>query len=172
MDLFDRIYHNKPSASIHKGWKVRIIAPASPATHLKDPSYFFSIAGSFVKMYSTTTGEIVSTLSAAQSIDSDSSPSANQEQRETSDLFTAAVLNPNNSLQLITGSLNGYIMVWDIIEAAPLQIFDLHQPITHLCVHEKFKDTVFVGASRESNSDANAGEFPPITLFTQFKTSL
>ena len=116
-------------------------------------SYFFSIVGSSVKMYSTTTGEIVSTLSASRPLKSDSSPPTNGEQRHNSDLITAAVLNPNNPLQLITGSLNGYIMVWDILEASLLQIFDLQQPITHLCAHEKFKDTVFVGASRAVGSN-------------------
>jgi NET1-associated nuclear protein 1 (U3 small nucleolar RNA-associated protein 17) len=65
-----------------------------------------------------------------------------------SDVTTAAILSPHNAFQLITASLNGCIMVWDFLDASLLQVIDLGQPVTHLCAHESFKDSVFVGVIR------------------------
>jgi NET1-associated nuclear protein 1 (U3 small nucleolar RNA-associated protein 17) len=65
-------------------------------------------------------------------------------------LLTTAVLNPHNAFQLITGSLDGRLMVWDFLDAALLRIIDIAQPIHFICAHENFKDSVFVAASRSS----------------------
>ncbi|THH12798.1 hypothetical protein EW146_g7353 [Bondarzewia mesenterica] len=81
-------------------------ASRHPAIFTKDGSYFFSVVGSSVKIYSSSTGQVVSTLSASSS---GSSSGAGGH----SDLITSALLNPHNAFQLITGSLNGYIKVWD-----------------------------------------------------------
>ncbi|KAJ7808248.1 WD40 repeat-like protein [Mycena olivaceomarginata] len=104
----------------------------------KDGSYFFSLVGSSVRIYAVTTGKIVSTLSMPRPTGYDAS----------SDTLTCAVLNPHNAFQLITGSLAGVLAVWDFLEATLLQIVDIAQPIHHICVHENFKDSVFVTASR------------------------
>lgn len=101
-------------------------------------SYFFSLVGSSVRIYAVTTGKIVSTLSMPRPTGYDAS----------SDTLTCAVLNPHNAFQLITGSLAGVLAVWDFLEATLLQIVDIAQPIHHICVHENFKDSVFVTASR------------------------
>jgi NET1-associated nuclear protein 1 (U3 small nucleolar RNA-associated protein 17) len=123
-------------------------------------SYFFSIVGSNVKIYSSATGEVVSTLSCAHPR-RHLPPSANEEQLSlpSEEVITAAVLNPCNHFQLITASSNGCVMVWDFLEATLLQVFDLEQPITHLCAHEKFDGTVFVGASRPSHKKSTTGSW-------------
>jgi NET1-associated nuclear protein 1 (U3 small nucleolar RNA-associated protein 17) len=112
-------------------------------------SYFFSLVGSSVKIYSVATGQVVSTLSAPR-------PAGNE---APSDLLTSATLNPHNAFQLITGSLNGCLMVWDFLDAMLLQIIDIAQPIYHICVHDRFKDSVFVGASRPGKSQTSTGMF-------------
>ncbi|GLB35879.1 putative WD40 repeat-like protein [Lyophyllum shimeji] len=123
-----------------------------PPIFTKDGSYFFSLVGSSVKIHSVATGQVVSTLSAPRATSIGTS----------SDLLTAAILNPHNAFQLITGSLDGRLVVWDFLDAALLQIIDIEKPIHHICAHALWKDTVFVAASRPSKksesgvSDDNA----------------
>ncbi|KAF5385093.1 hypothetical protein D9615_001275 [Tricholomella constricta] len=118
-----------------------------PPIITKDGSYFFSLVGSSVKIHSVATGQVVSTLSAPRSASSGTS----------SDLLTAAVLNPHNAFQLITGSLDGRLVVWDFLDAALLQVINIAQPIHYLCAHELWKDTVFVAASRPSKKSKTGG---------------
>ncbi|EPQ60436.1 WD40 repeat-like protein [Gloeophyllum trabeum ATCC 11539] len=126
-----------------------------PPVFTKDGSYFFSIVGSSVKIYSSTTGQVVSTLSASPS---GSSASKFSQGNGHTDSITAAVLSPTNPFQLITASLDGCIKVWDFLEADLLQTIDLAQPILHLCAHQNFKDHVFVSVARPGSSkeDNNA----------------
>ncbi|CAA7265897.1 unnamed protein product [Cyclocybe aegerita] len=116
----------------------------------KDGSYFFSLIGSSVKIYSTATGIVVSTLTAPASNDDDS----------CSDILTSAVLNPHNVFQLIVGTLGGRILIWDFVNATLLQTVNVGQPIHYICAHDRFKGSVFVAASRSrkkaSSSDTNA----------------
>lgn len=102
-------------------------------------SYFFSLVGSSVKIHSVATGEVVSTLTPPTATDNG-----------LSSLLTTAILNPHNAFQLITGSLDGRVMVWDFLDAALLKIIDIGQPIHCMCAHDNFKDSVFVAASRSS----------------------
>ncbi|KAJ7110056.1 WD40 repeat-like protein [Mycena epipterygia] len=111
-----------------------------PPIFTKDGSYFFSLVGASVRIYAVTTGKVVSTLSIPRPTGYDAS----------SDTLTCAVLNPHNAFQLITGSLAGVLVVWDFLDATLLQIIDIAQPIHQICVHENFKDLVFVTASRPS----------------------
>jgi NET1-associated nuclear protein 1 (U3 small nucleolar RNA-associated protein 17) len=109
-------------------------------------SYFFSVLGGSVKIHSVATGHVISTLST-------SSSSGDRPQ-----VITSAILNPHNAFQLITGSLNGCIMVWDILDGVVLQTIDISQPIHHICAHEKFRDQVFVAVSRLGTSKSAKGE--------------
>ncbi|KAK0208756.1 WD40-repeat-containing domain protein [Desarmillaria ectypa] len=120
-----------------------------PPVFTKDGSYFFSLVGPHIKIYSVTTGQVISTLSAPRSTSGGTS----------SDLLTCAILNPHNAFQLITGSLNGRIHIWDFLDTNLLKTIDISQPIYHLCAHEKYKDAVFVAVTRPSrhkNKDDNA----------------
>ncbi|KAF8078907.1 hypothetical protein FPV67DRAFT_84370 [Lyophyllum atratum] len=118
-----------------------------PPIFTRDGSYFFSLVGSSVKIHSVATGQVVSTLSAPRSPSNGTS----------SDFLTAAILNPHNAFQLITGSLDGRLLVWDFLDAALLQIIDIAQPIHHICAHALWKDTVFVAASRPSKKSKGSG---------------
>ncbi|KAF8167608.1 quinon protein alcohol dehydrogenase-like superfamily [Crassisporium funariophilum] len=109
-----------------------------PPVFTKDGSYFFALVGSSVKIYSTTSGLVVSTLTAPTSSDG----------RVSSDMLTSAIINPHNAFQLITGSLDGRLIIWDFVNATLLQIIEVGQPIHYICAHEQFKGYVFVAASR------------------------
>ncbi|KAI0361404.1 WD40 repeat-like protein [Trametes cingulata] len=126
-------------------WKSLTDSSASrvPPVFTKDGSYFFSATGPSVKIHSVATGEVVSTLTPPPTSVSDASGSSLQ-----SDVVTAAILNPHNPFQLITGSLDGYIRIWDFLDASLLQTINISQPIFHLTAHEKFRDYVFVAAAR------------------------
>ncbi|KAI0778384.1 WD40 repeat-like protein [Trametes elegans] len=126
-------------------WKSLTDSSASraPPTFTKDGSYFFSASGSSVKIHSVATGEVVSTLTPPPTSVSDAAGSSSH-----SDVVTAATLNPHNPFQLITGSLDGYVRVWDFLDASLLQTVSIAQPIFHLAAHEKFREHVFVAAAR------------------------
>jgi NET1-associated nuclear protein 1 (U3 small nucleolar RNA-associated protein 17) len=103
-------------------------------------SYFFSLVGSSVKVHSVATGNAVSTLSSPES---------------NGTLLTCAILNPHNAFQLLTGSLDGRVMVWDFLDATLLKVIDIAQPIHHICAHADFKDSIFVAATRSSRKTKN-----------------
>lgn len=103
-----------------------------------DLSYFFSLVGSSANVHSTATGTIVSTLTSPPST----------EQKGASDVLTSVTLNPHNPFQLITGGLDGRLLIWDYVNATLLQSISVGQPIHLLCMHEQFKGYVFVAASR------------------------
>ncbi|KAJ6621208.1 WD40 repeat-like protein [Mycena sp. CBHHK59/15] len=133
---------SEPSPSSSWDWTPLTDSSVSnvPPIFTKDGSYFFSLVGCSVRIYAVTTGKVVSTLSVPRTAGYDAS----------SDTLTCAALNPHNAFQLITGTLGGVLAVWDFLEAALLQIINIAQPIHHICVHENFKDSVFVTASRPS----------------------
>jgi NET1-associated nuclear protein 1 (U3 small nucleolar RNA-associated protein 17) len=112
-------------------------------------SYFFSLVGSSVKIHSTATGLVVSTLT---------SPSLNDGNSQ-SDVLTSALINPHNVFQLITGSLDGRVRIWDFINATLLQTIEFGQPIHYMCAHEQFKGSIFVAASLSRKKTISHGEF-------------
>ncbi|KAF9454138.1 WD40 repeat-like protein [Macrolepiota fuliginosa MF-IS2] len=107
----------------------------------KDGSYFFSLVGSSVQIHSVATGQVVSTLAA---------PNNKTAAAGLSNSFSCAVINPHNPFQLITGSLDGCLMIWDFLDGTLLRTIDVTQPIHLICAHEQYKDYVFVAASRPS----------------------
>ncbi|KAF7339337.1 WD40 repeat-like protein [Mycena sanguinolenta] len=147
---------SEPSSDPSWDWTCLTDSLASnvPPIFTKDGSYFFSLVGSSVRIYAVTTGKIVSTLSIPRPTGSDASL----------DTLTCAVLNPHNAFQLITGSLAGVLAVWDFLEATLLQIIDIAQPIHHICVHENFKESVFVTASRPSKKGVAGVQYFSVDL--------
>ena len=59
-------------------------------------------------------------------------------------------LSPHNPFQFFTGSANGLLRIWDFLDATQLRVFDLKHPIYQIAMHEKFKDHLFVAASRST----------------------
>jgi len=119
-------------------------------------SHFFSIVGERIKIHSTSSGKVVSTL-----------PGPHDDGHE--DIITSAILSAHNPFQLITASLDGTLKIWDFLEGVLLFTINLEQPIHHVCAHEKIKDYVFVAAAKakKGSNDADGECFrlnvlPPI----------
>ncbi|KAJ3787132.1 WD40-repeat-containing domain protein [Lentinula aff. detonsa] len=108
----------------------------SPPVFTQDGSYYFALVGSSVKIFATSTGQLVSTLSAPLSATGASSE------------LTSVVLNPQNIFQIVTGSLDGVIRIWDYLDATLIRTLDIAQPIHHICAHEKHQDVIFATVSR------------------------
>ena len=96
-----------------------------------------------MKIHSVATGEVVSTLTPPPS-----GVLAGAGTSQHTDTVTAAILSPHNPFQLITGSLDGLVRVWDFLDGALLQTIDIAQPIFHLAAHEGLPKCVFVAAAR------------------------
>jgi hypothetical protein len=103
---------------------------------LKSCSYFFSLEGSSVKIHSTATGIIVSTLTA--------SPLRG---RSDANVLTSAVVNPQNPFQLIAATQDGRLLIWDFVNGTLLQTINVGQDIHMMCAHEALKGSVFVAAA-------------------------
>ncbi|KAG1885492.1 WD40-repeat-containing domain protein [Suillus subluteus] len=102
-----------------------------PPIFTKDGSHFFSIVGERIKIHSTSSGKVVSTLPRPQD-------DGHQ------DIITSAILSAHNSFQLITASLDGTI-----------------KPIHHVCGHEKIKDYVFVATAKTKKKGSSEGDEQP-----------
>ncbi|KAI0274996.1 quinon protein alcohol dehydrogenase-like superfamily [Gloeopeniophorella convolvens] len=139
-------------------------ATKHPAIFTKDGSYFFSIVGSSVKIHAASTGVVVSTLSAAR--DAGSHTAA----------ITSVLLNPHNVYQLITGSFDGHVKIWDFLDGALLQTINVEHPVRHLTAHEQWKDFLFASVARPSkrrkgNGDDDNGVILRISLKASPATS-
>lgn len=128
-------------ARFHQGRKVSRSFWLPRSFLMCKPSYFFSIAGTVVRIYSAVTGKVVSTLSSSAT-GSSVSRIANGEGH--SDTVTAAILNPENAFQLITASLDGCIKVWNFLDAVLLETIHVGKPISHMCAHGRYAGSVFV----------------------------
>lgn len=115
-------------------------------------SYFFSVVGTSVRIYSVATGKVVSTLSST-SVSSSSSRLARGDGH--TDTITATIVNPENPFQLLTASLDGTIKIWDYLDAVLLQTIHVGRPISHMCAHEKFKGHVFVALLTKQGTGQN-----------------
>lgn len=99
-----------------------------------------------MKIHSVATGEVLSTLEGSSSSSAAESTAVN--------IVTCAVLNPHNPYQLITGSLDGRIRVWDFLDAVLLKSINLSQPVFHIAAHENFRDTVTVSLQKTKNDQS------------------
>lgn len=137
LDIFDGSMFKQNTAYLYKRWKVCLARIRRfLSMFLTGCSYFFSLEGSSVKIHSTATGTIVSTLTA--------SPLS---ERIDSTILTSAVVNPQNPFQLITATLDGRLLIWDFVNGTLLQTIDVGQDIHMICAHEALKSSVFVAAA-------------------------
>ncbi|KAF7307053.1 WD40 repeat-like protein [Mycena indigotica] len=135
-----------PESSWHWTALTDSVVSNAPPIFTNDGSYFFSLAGDSVRIYTAVTGKVASTLTIPSNLSTGVSVN-----------ITCAVLNPHNAFQLITGSDHGILAVWDFLEARLVQIIDIGQPIHYICAHQNFKDTVFVSAGGLSKGAKEGG---------------
>jgi NET1-associated nuclear protein 1 (U3 small nucleolar RNA-associated protein 17) len=113
-----------------------------PSLHRSSPfflnSYCFISSGAAVKIYSVATTQLLSTLSLSPLASTSSDSSIRRAK------VTALFLNPSNPLQLIVGSLDGTIRLWDYTEGKLLRTLDMGSPVLHACGHSSLPDQLFV----------------------------
>ncbi|KAF9292637.1 hypothetical protein BGZ68_000041 [Mortierella alpina] len=109
-----------------------------PVVFTSDSNYFFSCNARTIRILSVETGQVVRILS--NSI----------EEGGHSDTVTSVMLNPKNSLQLYSGSLDGTIKLWDFNDAILLKTFEVGVPITHMVMHENIPNDVYLTTTKKS----------------------
>ncbi|KAG0370671.1 WD40-repeat-containing domain protein [Gamsiella multidivaricata] len=103
-----------------------------------DSNYFFSCSGKSIRILSVETGQVVRILSSSV------------EEGGHSNTVTSVILNPRNSLQLYSASLDGTIKLWDFNDAVLLKTFDIGFPITHMVMHENMPNDVYLATTKKS----------------------
>ncbi|KAJ1024860.1 hypothetical protein NDA16_002898 [Ustilago loliicola] len=131
----DRTAEFSPFFTIGEGRVSRL-----PVVFTRDADYFFAVSKTSVRIYSRTTGQVVSTLS--------SGPGSHFA------AITAIMINPANPLQLLTASLDGRVKVWDFLDGVLLSSFDLQLPISGMAAHASNPNTVYVLLKKYRHRDA------------------
>ncbi|GAA5904549.1 Nan1p [Sporobolomyces salmoneus] len=104
-----------------------------PVLFSPDSEYYFITSGSHVKIYSSATTELLSTLSNRSSLIS-----------SLRGKVSTILLNPSNPRQLVVGSTDGFVRVWDYLEGKLLRTLDCQSPVTLATAHPSLPDQLFV----------------------------
>ncbi|KAF8951132.1 hypothetical protein BGZ52_000113, partial [Haplosporangium bisporale] len=109
-----------------------------PVVFTSDSNYFFSCNSKSIRILSVETGQVVRILSSSV------------QEGGHSDTVTSVMLNPKNSLQLYSASLDGTIKLWDFNDAVLLKTFEVGVPITHMVMHESIPNDVYLTSTKKS----------------------
>uniref|UniRef100_A0A7S0P4M7 WD repeat-containing protein 75 second beta-propeller domain-containing protein n=1 Tax=Calcidiscus leptoporus TaxID=127549 RepID=A0A7S0P4M7_9EUKA len=109
-----------------------------PIAYTKDSKYIIAPAASALKLFSCSSGELLRVLNAH------------------TEQVTAVCHSPTNSLQGISASLDGRIIVWDLDDAVPLRTFALGVPIAAMV-----SDATLPGKVIVLTSSGEAPEWTP-----------
>ncbi|KAL1916581.1 uncharacterized protein VTP21DRAFT_5772 [Calcarisporiella thermophila] len=107
-----------------------------PVIFTNDSRYFFCCASTSIKIYSVATGELVRTLSSSES--------------GHRDTITCTLVNPTDSNQLYSASLDGTVKLWDISDFSLLKTHDIGSPVTHMAIHPSDPDFIYVATLKAS----------------------
>ncbi|KAF9086715.1 hypothetical protein BGX23_008634 [Mortierella sp. AD031] len=118
-----------------------------PVVFTSDSNYFFSCNGKSIRIISVETGQVVRMLSTSV------------EEGGHSNTVTCVMLNPKNSLQLYSASLDGTIKLWDFNDAILLRTFEIGAPITNMVMHESFPNDVYIVISKKSTKRFHQKQF-------------
>lgn len=106
-----------------------------PPVFSADERYLFCCSGNDVKVVSLTTSESVRLLQAH------------------TDTVTALAANPNNSLQLFSGSLDGTIRLWDFSDGIVLHTYEVNVPVRHMVVLSSGDSIIFAATNSNKGGD-------------------
>ncbi|CEL53876.1 WD repeat-containing protein 75 OS=Xenopus laevis GN=wdr75 PE=2 SV=1 [Rhizoctonia solani AG-1 IB] len=130
-------------------WKWTNLAESSvsalPPLFTSDSSYFFTSAASSLQIFSTATGRLISTIQAH------------------SDTITALLLNPHDSTQLFSASLDGTLKRWDTHHGALLETLRIDQPVTHIATHSSLVDELFVVTTANFGKESDSSHVFRVT---------
>ncbi|KAF9351527.1 WD repeat-containing protein 75 [Mortierella sp. NVP85] len=109
-----------------------------PVVFTSDSNYFFSCNAKTIRILSVETGQVVRVLSSSA------------EEGGHMDTVTSVMINPKNLLQLYSASLDGTIKLWDFNDAVLLRTYEVGVPITHMIIHERIPDCVYLTTKKKS----------------------
>ncbi|PWN33181.1 WD40 repeat-like protein [Meira miltonrushii] len=127
-----------------------------PIVFTRDNEFFFVASGSTIRIYSTNSGRLVSTLSSTSSDGSNGTTSSSISQHTAT--ITGLAINPANAAQLISCSLDGTIKVWDFFDGNLMNTISLALPITHMATHDSLKNEVIVAARKPRGEGEKNGK--------------
>ncbi|KAL7752163.1 NET1-associated nuclear protein 1 [Sorochytrium milnesiophthora] len=119
---------------------------AHPPVFTADSEYFLCAAASQINLFSVQTAQLVRTLSPQ-----------NHENSHTRNV-TSIILNPMNTLQVYSASLDGSIRLWDINDGALLSLWHVDMPISHLKLHPTNPNIVYFMTNKPSDKSTHAGD--------------
>ncbi|QRW24650.1 3-ketoacyl-CoA-thiolase, peroxisomal protein [Rhizoctonia solani] len=102
-------------------------------------------SSSSLQIFSTATGRLVSTIPAH------------------SDTITALLLNPHDSTQLFSASLDGTLKRWDTHHGALLETLRIDQPVTHIATHSSLDDDLFVVTTANLGKESDSSHVFRVT---------
>ncbi|GAA5841128.1 hypothetical protein JCM11251_008024 [Rhodosporidiobolus azoricus] len=125
-------------------------ARSCPVVFTPDAAYCFLASGSAVKVYSVRTTELMSTLSIRPF--SRTFPSSSASLPSSDDAVaalrratvTAVLINPNNPRQLVVGSSDAKVRVWDYLEGRLLRTLEMGTPVVHAVANAALPDQLYV----------------------------
>ncbi|MCO5596109.1 hypothetical protein L7F22_050169 [Adiantum nelumboides] len=127
-----------------------------PILFTRDNDFFFVASGSTIRIYSTNSGRLVSTLSSSSEDAPNATTSTSISQHTAT--ITGLSINPANAAQLISCSLDGTIKVWDFFDGKLMNTINLALPITHMVTHESLKNQVIVAARKPRGKGEERGK--------------
>ncbi|XP_022102333.1 WD repeat-containing protein 75-like [Acanthaster planci] len=100
-----------------------------------DSKYIFVCSGHTVKIFSAASGDCV------------------RELRAHDGEVTGVVVNPQNKLQVFTGSMDGTISQWDYMDSVLLKTLYVRSPVCGLFAHPSHPDSLFATIFDEKSDD-------------------
>ncbi|GAA6017247.1 hypothetical protein JCM10207_003659 [Rhodosporidiobolus poonsookiae] len=132
-------------------------ARSCPVVFTPDAAYCFVASGSAVKVYSVPTTQLVSTLSLRPFSHSPSSPALGADESAVAlkrAVVTAVLLNPSNPRQLVVGSSDAKVRVWDYLEGRLLRTLEMGTAVVHAAANAALPDHLYVAlAPAEPKTD-------------------
>ncbi|GAA5906709.1 hypothetical protein JCM6882_003279 [Rhodosporidiobolus microsporus] len=128
-------------------------ARTCPVVFTPDAAYCFVASGAAVKVYSVRTTELMSTLSIRPYSRTSSSLSSDDAASLRRATVTAVLVNPTNPRQLVVGSSDAKVRVWDYLEGRLLRTLEMGTPVVHAVANAALPDQLYVALAPAEDAD-------------------
>ncbi|KAJ3130465.1 WD repeat-containing protein 75 [Nowakowskiella sp. JEL0407] len=111
-----------------------------PVVFTRDSRFLFCAVASHIKVFSVSTAQAIKTLSSTS-------------RQSHNDFVTTLQLNPLNHLQLFSGSLDGYIRLWDVNDGVLLKSWKIGKPVLHFRIDLLNPSKAFIAVQKKSTGN-------------------